>query len=92
MLIVKREMPALWSHVSDVLKLEQTRFLPNDIASVVLRLLEMRNEIFHNASQRVSADYIPWPDPDEEHPTQCYQNWRLLRFPKKYNVRYVRKI
>ena len=66
--------------------LVKLRFLPNDVAEIVLSLVKIRNETFRNATQRNDEDYVPWESIGEEHPTQFYPNWNIFRYPKKYNV------
>jgi hypothetical protein len=69
------------------MELESTEFLPHDIAIVLNKLIEIRRSTFQDSAERRNDEYIPWPSPEEEHPTQYYPNWQIFRYPKKYNVR-----
>ena len=84
---VKEEMPALWPNLVDILNLEHTVYLPEDVSRIILKLIEIRKSTFINAATRSTEDYIDWEDPDSEHPTQFYPNWPIFRYPKKYIVR-----
>ena len=81
-------MPPLWNLLSAILKLEKrSKFLPLDVAKLVIRLIVMRRQIFENAREMNDADYFAWPDPSLEHESQHYPNWPIRIFPKKYNLR-----
>ena len=69
------------------MNLESARFLPGDISAIVEKLIDIRIETFENAVERRNEDYLPWPNPSKEHPTQFYPNWNIFRYPKKYEVR-----
>ena len=66
--------------------IENTKFLPKEVSEVVIILLTIRDETFHNASKRSNTDYFLWTDPIREHPTQCYPMLPLWRHPSKYSV------
>ena len=83
---VAKEMPALWPNLVAILNLENVNFLPDDVANIVLKLISIRRDTFDNAAERTQEDYIAWENPEEEHATQFYPNWRLWRYPKKYLV------
>ena len=84
--LVMHELPALWPNLLEILNLQKSNFLPNDVAQVVLKLIEIRRATFVNAAERQDDDYIPWSSIGEEHPTQFYPNWDIFRHPKKYDV------
>ena len=81
------EMPALWPNLVDILNLENANYLPDDVSCIILTLIEIRRNTFLHAAVRSEDDYIDWEDPDKEHPTQFYPNWKIWRNPKKYIVR-----
>ena len=84
--LVMHELPALWPNLLEILNLQKSNFLPNDVAQVVLKLIDIRRATFVNAAERQDDDYIPWSSIGEEHPTQFYPNWDIFRHPKKYDV------
>ena len=84
--ILAQELPALWPNLLDIMILESSQFLPNDVAEIVKKMILIRRRTFDNAAQRSDEDYIRWPTPEEDHPTQCYPAWPLFRYPKKYAV------
>ena len=87
--MLKSELPPLMGQLFGILALEKTsRFLPIDVACIVIKLIEIRKGIFTSAAQRFSSDYI-WTDENEpkDISTQFYPNWDLIRLPKKYIVR-----
>ena len=86
---VREEMPALWENVIDLLNLERTNYLPNDVSSIILKMIEIRKVTFQTAAVRDESDYVEWEDIQQEHPTQFYPNWVIYRYPKKYSVRNV---
>ena len=83
---VMEALPALWPTLLEILNLEKLRFLPNDLAAIVLSLVKIRNETFRNAARRDDEDYVPWESIGEEHPTQFYPNWNIFRYPKKMRL------
>ena len=83
-------MPALWPNLVDILNLENSKYLPDEVTSIMLKLIEIRRKkTFLNAASHTADEYIDWEDPGHEHPTQFYPNWKLWRYPKKYVVRNV---
>ena len=86
---VKEEMPALWPNLVDILNLEHTVYLPEDVSRIILKLIEIRKSTFRNAATRSTEDYIDWEDLATEHPTEFYPNWPIFRYPKKYIVRNI---
>ena len=70
-------------------KMAEESYLPVDVASIIIKLIEIRKNTFLNAAVRTEDDYVDWEDPDMEHPTQFYPNWKIWRYPKKYVVRNV---
>jgi hypothetical protein len=85
--IISSQLPALWPNLMDIMELESSEYLPHDLAIIVERLVEIRRSTFENATERSDDDYVQWPNPEVEHPTQYYPNWQIFRYPKKYNVR-----
>ena len=83
---VVAEIPALWPNLVDILNLEHLDFLPGDLSSIVLKLIEIRKNTFINAAHRSPTDYIEWDNIETEHATQYYPNWPIFRHPKKYTV------
>ena len=83
------EMPALWPNLVEILNLEHLDFLPGDLSSIILKLIEIRKNTFIHAAHRSPTDYIQWDNTETEHATQYYPNWPIFRHPKKYTVRNV---
>ena len=100
--MLRWEFPPLMDQLLDILALEkESRFLPPDVLAIVLRLKEVRRSIFNSsreAHQRLHLDlelikiitFYSWINENDtmEISTQFYPNWRLLRLPKKYTIRY----
>ena len=84
--ILTNELPALWPQLVDICNLENSNFLPRDIAKIVLILLAIRNNTFKNSPQRFAEDYIRYESEFNEDPTQYYPMHKLLTFPKLYNI------
>jgi hypothetical protein len=87
--IVASELPALWPNMLDILNLEKKNYLPQDVSTIVLKLIQIRKNTFLNAAARCSSDYIDWEDKDKEHQSQWYPHWPIFRYPKKYEVRNI---
>ena len=83
------ELPALWPNLIDILHLEKTNFLPDDVVAIILKLIWIRRSTFLTAAVRAPDDYVEWENKDEEHSTMFYPNWPIWRYPKKYEVRNV---
>lgn len=83
---LQQQLPAFWPMLTDILDLEGSKYLPADVQPIVLRLLEIRTNIFLNAADRANGDYEDWISPGEEHPTQFYPEFPIFRYPKLYTV------
>ena len=86
LIFLQKQLPAFWPLLTDILDLEGTKYLPASIAAIVLKLILIRKNTFINATARNNDDYIDWPSPQEEDPTQFYPEFPLFRFPKRYTV------
>ena len=80
------DLPAIWPNLLEILNIEKSKFLPIDVAAIVLKHIEIRRSTFRQAIVREDDEYTPWPSIGEEHPTQFYPNWNIFRYPKKYDV------
>ena len=76
----------MWPQLVDICNLDNSNFLPPDIAKIVLILLAIRKNTFKNSPQRFAEDYISYESEFNEDPTQYYPMHKLLTFPKLYNV------
>ena len=68
--ILIRELPALWPNLLDIMNLECSQSLPNEVAAIVIRMIEIRRGTFTNAAQRNNDDYVRWPTPEQDHPRE----------------------
>lgn len=84
--LIKSELPPLWSMLQSILDVENVAFLPDDVATIVLRLLKIRDNTFRKAATRSSNDYTEWDEP-RDHPTCCYPGFPLRQYPQRYSVR-----
>ena len=95
-------LPAIWPDLDAMCSLENSEYLPKEAANIMLKILQMRylniifissqvalfrTDMFVNATKRSNSDFVQWPNPIEEHPTQCYPNLPLWRYPNKYKVK-----
>ena len=56
--MLQKELPNVSAQLLDILTLERRhQFLPNDVAAIVMRLIDVRNAIFSNAAERFTRDY-----------------------------------
>ena len=62
----------LWPQLEDICNLENSNFLPRDIAKIVLILLAIRKNTFKNSPQRFAEDYIRYESEFNEDATQYY--------------------
>ena len=83
---LKKDLPVVWHHISQILQIERSTFLPNDLRQIFTRLIQLRRNIFRQSAQRFDRDYKRWPAPNKEHPLMFYPNWPIFRYPKKYNI------
>lgn len=86
---VVEELPALWPNIVEILNLEKSNFLPDDVSEIILKLITIRKNTFLSAAVRSQDDYVEWENTEVEHPSQYYPNWPIWRYPKKYLVRNV---
>ena len=61
-------------------------FLPQDVAKLVVQLLDIRRDTFLRATQRYVEDYIKWDKGNTDHSTQMYPTFEILNYPNKYSV------
>ena len=87
--LVAAELPALWLNLIDILNLEKTNFLPDDVGAIILKLIWIRRNTFLTAAVHAPDDYVEWENKEEEHSTMYYPNWPIWSYPKKYEVRNV---
>ena len=73
--------------LTNILVLEETKYLPTDIKCIVLKLIDIPKNIFLTAATRNDEDYWNWPSLGEEHPTQLYPDFPIFKYPKRYTVR-----
>ena len=83
---MQSQLPCFWPILIDILDLEGTRYLPDDVRSIVLKLTEIRRNTFRNSTERQDTDYVDWNSPEEDHPTQFYPEFPIFRYPKRYTV------
>ena len=95
-------LPAIWPDLDKICFLENTEFLPTPVSNILLRMLciryklwlyrdiylhlNFRSQMFTNRTIRSNTDYVMWPNPAEEHPTQCYPNLPIWRYPSNYKA------
>ena len=82
---LRRELPAIWPILLDILNYEDSTYLPKTVSLVVLMLLKIRIDTFKNSTQRYSNDYFKYDKPHDE-ATQFYPMFPLLFYPKLYRV------
>ena len=80
----------MWSHLRDVCNHEDNNFLPDDIARIVLKLLEIRRQSFRKTPQRYAEDYFKYTGEYNEHQTTFFPVHPNVRYPKRYNVNNVK--
>ena len=63
-------------------------YLPNDTATIVLKLLEKRKQTFSKSTVRFEEQYFDYDGEGafQEHPLCFYPNNRLVKYGKKYKV------
>jgi len=56
--MLQKELPNGSAQLLDILTLERRhQFLPNNVAAIVMRLIDVRNAIFSNEAERFTRDY-----------------------------------
>ena len=88
LVLITKELPALWPNILEIVNLEKSEYLPQDMSRIILKMIQIRRNTFRNSAERLDEDYIHWESPEEEHPTAFYPQWPIFWHPKKYNVRY----
>ena len=48
---VAEELPALWPNIINILDLEKSKFLPEDVSVIILKLIQIRANTFETAAQ-----------------------------------------
>ena len=84
--LVVKELPALWPLLMNILHIENSHFLPEDVANIVSEVIKIRINISLKAPVRNDDDYEEWRVEDGEHPLQYYPVWRHYRAPAKYSI------
>ena len=81
---VMSELPAVWSILDNICCLENKSFLPEFVSRIIMKIIDIRENLFKIATVRDDSDYVEWDG--GEHPTMCYPNLKLFRYPKKVKV------
>ena len=85
--LVMSEFPALWPQLEEILNLTDRVFLPDAVAEVIKKVIEMRRNIFESACNRSSDDYVRYDwEQNHEHETMFYPHWDAVFYPKQYKV------
>ena len=53
-------MPALWPNLEDILNLESSVYLPQDVSNIILKLIFIRKNTLSNSAVRAQGDYVEW--------------------------------
>ena len=85
---LRKQLPVLWPQLVQICEFENSNFLPHDVATTILALLEVRNQTFRKAPQRYQEDYKKYKESETymDDPTQFYPMHELQTYPKQYNV------
>ena len=83
---LKGELPVIWHHIFEILKIERTKWLPGDLQQIFLKIIKIRRNIFRKSAKRYTSDYVRWPAGKGEHPLMFYPNWPIIYYPKKYII------
>ena len=83
---LQEQIPAFWPMITNILDLEGSKYLSQEIQPIVRKLIQIRRNTFINATSRSDDDYTDWPNPMEEDGTQFYPEFPIFRFPKRYTV------
>lgn len=81
---IRKEVPALWKSIYQIMLLEKSRHLNDDMKEILQKLIIQRTEIFENAAERSSSDYTAWEG--GEHETMCYPLWPIIQYPRNYQI------
>lgn len=82
--LLRKEVPALWKLLYQILLLEKSRHLDVNMKEILQKLIDMRIEIFENAAERSSSDYTVWEG--GEHETMWYPLWPIIQYPRNYQI------
>ena len=82
--IIRKEVPALWKSIYEIMLLEKSRHLDDDMKEIMQKLIDMRIEIFEKAAERLSSDYTEWDG--GEHETMMYPLWPIIQYPRNYHI------
>ena len=87
--LVTSQIPPFWDILIGICGIENETFLPKDIAKIVLRMIQIRHDTYHNVTPpRYRDDYFPYDEEREQH-SAYYPNHKLHTYPKKYKVNSV---
>ena len=81
-----KSLPALWPLLDEICNLESRKYLPRPVSKLILGLLKVRQKTFENTVRRSNSDVYRWEKSSLEHPTMCYPNLPIWRYPSKYKV------
>ena len=78
LVLITKELPALWPNILEIVNLEKSEYLPQDMSRIILKMIQIRRNTFRNSAERLDEDYIHWESPEEEHPTAFYPQWPIF--------------
>ena len=85
LLCVIQQLPVLWPILEDICNFEKSSIFLQEVSDIVLKLLEIREDTFRNATNRDENVYYNYED-NEEPKTMCFPNNPTIKHPKKYSV------
>ena len=56
--LFRKEIPALYDALTQILKIENCQYLPNIVCSILFKIIKMRKDLVERAPERKSSDYI----------------------------------
>ena len=86
--IINSEIPTFWPQLVSICELNKSKYPPNSVSKIVLRMIKIRRDTFKNTPQRYQEDYFSYEKEGiyKEDQTQFYPNHPLDQYPKLYTV------
>ena len=76
---------ALWNILIEICQHEKSDFLPQQISTLVLKLIEIQKFTYSNSRTQYAEDYIKY-DSDRDDPTSFYPNHPYITYLKLSTV------
>ena len=84
--ILQKSLPTFWPHLMNIMRRENSDYLPDSVCKIVIKLIYVRRQTFAKATPHYENDYYKFDADNTDHSSMYYPVHPLIRHPSRYNV------